>query len=197
MPVSGQTLAVEPDSQTEWQEVETSEGIQVFSSNLSDGPIIKVKAVAVIEAGIASVREVIEDVASHADWVPYLRQSSILEKTSVREWLLYSEFDAPWPARDRDFVYRFIISEHADGHIEYTQTSVESPAMPEQKKYVRGLLIDGQYKLVPLTENRTQVEVLFYADPRGSLPLWIVNIVERGFPIDALQGLMRSVAEAE
>ena len=69
--------------------------------------------------------------------------------------------------------------------------------MPEQDDYVRAILMEGAYSLTPIDAEHTEVELLFYTDPRGHLPLWIVNIVQRAFPFEALKRLRERVLVAE
>jgi len=191
------SLAAEPGEQEEWQTLKKVDGIQLYSSSVAGMEILKIKAIAVVDADINSVKAVIEDVAHHSDWVPYLIEARLLQQLSATEILLYSRFDAVWPARDRDLVYRVRVSQHEDGSISYQQQSQQSSLMPVQDDYVRANLMQGGYRLTPVEGNQTRVEMLLHADPRGKLPLWIVNIVQQSLPFESLKGLMKQLAEAE
>ncbi len=187
-------LAVEQGGEVEWQAVEEADGILLYSSRVAGTAILKVKAIAIIDADINSVRAVIDDTAHYADWMPYLIESRVLEQISATETLFYSRFDATWPARDRDVVFRVRVSQHEDGSVTYQQQSQQSSLMPVQDDYVRTSLMQGGYRLIPVDENQTQVEMLLHADPRGKLPLWIVNIVQQRLSLESLKGLMAQVA---
>ncbi len=191
------SLAAEPSGQEEWKELDKVDGIQLYSSSVTGTEILKVKAIAVVDVDINSVKAVIEDVAHHSDWMPYLIEARVLQQLSATEILLYSRFDAAWPARDRDVVYRVRVSQHEDGSISYQQQSQQSSLMPVQDDYVRANLMQGGYRLTPVDGNQTRVEMLLHADPRGKLPLWIVNIVQQSLPFESLKELMKRLAEAE
>jgi len=192
------SLATEPGNQVvEWQEVKRADDIQLFSSAVSGTVILMVKAVAVIDADINSVKTVINDVAHHPDWLPYLTETRVLEQKTATDRLLYSRFDASWPARDRDVVYRVRITQNEDGSITYQQQSQQSFLMPEQDDYVRATLMQGSYSLMPVDGNQTRVELLLHADPRGKLPLWIVNIIKQKLPFELLKGMRRKLAEGQ
>ena len=139
------SLAVEPsvNEQEQWQEVKKVDGIQLFSSSVAGTDILKVKAVAVIDADIHNIKAVVDAAAHYSDWMPYLIETRVLEQQSATEQLLYSRFDATWPARDRDVVYRVRVSQHEDGSISYQQQSQESSLMPVQDDYVRTNLMQG------------------------------------------------------
>ena len=191
------SLAAESIDPLEWQELKNADGIQLFSRSVTGTKLLKVKAIAVIDADINSVKAVIDDVAHYSSWLPYLIEARVLQQTSATEMLLYSHFDAAWPARDRDVVYRVHVIQHEDGSISYQQQSQQSALMPEQDDYVRTTLMQGGYLLTPLDGNQTRVEMLLHADPRGKLPLWIVNIVQQRLPFESLKGLMKQLAETE
>lgn len=191
-----ETTSADENIKAGWHEVKNAGGIQVLVQD-GKGDIPKAKAVTVIDVAIEAVKAVIDDAASHPDWVPYLVETRILKQASDTEALLYSRFDAPWPARDRDFVYQSHVSRAPDGVVTYRLRSQQSDLMPERDEYVRAELMEGVYRLVPLEPNKTRVEFMFHADPRGRLPLWIVNIVQHRFPFEALLGLRRVLTQLE
>ncbi|OGT19424.1 MAG: hypothetical protein A2V90_01215, partial [Gammaproteobacteria bacterium RBG_16_57_12] len=163
----------------QWEQTRDADGIQVFINKTLDERIIMVKAQTVIDAGLEHIMEIMEDEARRKDWVPYLKSSKRLETYSPTEILQYNHYAAPWPAKDRDFVYRVSRVRNSDGSVTYVMQSVDSPLMPEQPDKVRAILLDSRYLLTPVTERQTRVELLFHADPRGWIPLWIVNLIHR------------------
>ena len=190
------TAAAETD-QAEWQVLEKADGIQLYSSSVTDTGILKLKAVAVIDADISRIKAVIDNAAHYPEWMPYLIETRVLEQQSTTEQLLYSRFDATWPARDRDLIYRVSVIQHEDGSISYQQQSQLSALMPVQDEYVRATLMQGGYQLTPVDGNQTQVEMLLHADPHGKLPLWITNVVQQRLVFESLQGLIKRLAKAE
>lgn len=185
------SLAEEPG---EWQELKKADDIQLYSRSATDTAILKVKAITVIDANINRIKAIIDDVANQSDWLPYLAETRVLEQKSATDRLLYSRFNALWPARDRDVVYRVRVIQHEDGSITYLQQSQQSSLMPEQDDYVRATLVQGSYNLMPIAGNQTQVELLLHANPLGKLPLWIVNIIKQRLPFELLKGLRTQAA---
>ena len=175
--------------------VKEADGVQLHSSDVTGTNRLKVKAVAVIDADIDSIRVVLDDVAGNPDWFPYLIETRVLGQKSDADRLLYSRFDASWPARDRDVVYRVRVVRHDDGSVVYQQQSQQSPLMPEQDDYVRAILVHGSYRLMPIEAGQTQVDLLLDVDPRGKLPQWIVNIIKQKMPFELLKGLKEKLAE--
>ena len=142
-----------------------------------------------INAGMEKVKSVLDDVANRKDWVPYLVESRVLKKYSDNEKLEYSLFDAPSPASDRDFVYYRQLLHKDATKIVFTMNVRESELMPEQDGVVRADLIESKYTLTALSNKQTKVELIFHADPKGLIPDWIVNIVQRVLPFRMLRNL--------
>lgn len=185
--------AQEPAPEPQWQQTKNADGIQVYSRQWPGNPVLQVKAVAVINAGMTQLLDFLDNIADHPKWVPYLVETRVLQSFSATEKLVYNLFDAPWPAADRDYVYRAYSRQNSDGVITYTMKSEASALMPEQPGIVRAELLAGIYTLTPLSETQTKVEFAFHADPRGNLPGWLVNIIQRGFPFNSLRGLRERV----
>ncbi len=181
----------------EWQEVKSSDGIQIYTAKANDTPIIKVKAVALLDASLNRVVAILDDETQYSKWVPYLSEAKVLQRDSAAERLVYNVFNAPWPVRDRDFVYRLVISSHTETIITYVMESEISSFMPEQKGVIRASLLESTYSLTMLNDNQTHVELIFHADARGRLPIWIVNIAHRSFPYDAIKGLRAQLESSE
>jgi hypothetical protein len=187
------SLAAGQVTEVPWGQVRDSEGIQVFTGKVAGDPIVIVKTQVVIDAGLERVKAVMDDEARYIKWVPYLVDTRILHRYSAVEWLQYNQFNAPWPATDRDLVYRVSVREDTSGVVIYTMQSEGSPLMPEHQGIVRALLKASTYTLTPINDHQTRVELIFHADPRGWVPMWIVNILHRSFPFLTLKRLREQI----
>ncbi|MFK8861925.1 START domain-containing protein, partial [Escherichia coli] len=84
----------------------------------------------------------------------------------------YSSFDLPFPASDRDFVFRndFTVDEKIRGVV-IDVKSVNDKRSPEREGIVRGEIVRGRYILIPLGD-KTLFQAEYLADPKGSIPVW-------------------------
>jgi hypothetical protein len=183
-------------SDAKWQKIRDEGGIQVYSIELQDTAIIKARAVAIIHAPLEKIQRLVDDFSQRPEWVPYLQYSEMIEKISPDEHIEYSLFSAPWPASNRDFVYRVQRSQQRiDNQLQlsYQMQSVEHRAMPLQPGLIRGEIFSSVYRLIPLSAVQTRVELTYHADPRGWLPNWIVNIIQRAFPYKMMQNLRQEL----
>jgi len=174
----------------DWIQVKDKEGIQIYTQETAESPFVMAKGIITIEAKPEAILKVLDNNSNHPKWVPYLQESRKLQTISNTERLEYNLFNAPWPASNRDFIFRAkaIPSGH-NNILTYSMKSEPSPLMPEQKDIVRGILHESTFKLTQLESGKTKVELLFQADPQGWIPNWIINIVQRAWPYKVLKGL--------
>ncbi len=182
----------EPD----WRKIKDEDGILVYSATVSGSDIIKVKTEIIIDAPLERIRQILDDAAQRHQWIPYLDHSKILQPISDTQRLEHSLFDAPWPASNRDFVYRIRLQRKQNDQLVFWMKSEQTPLMPEQAGIVRAELVESIYTLTRLQPQRTRVELVFHADLKGWLPVWIINIVQRALPFRMLKNL-RTRAEVE
>ena len=172
-----------------WEKVNESDGVTVYISETETTQIVKVKTQVLIEASLADIQKILDDVNGRVNWVPFLNESRILQKLSPTEKMEYSIFYGPWPASDRDFVYRITLFKKNEHQVTYSMISEPSNLMPEQNEMVRAQLIESYYTLTALDNGKTNVELIFHADPKGWVPIWIVNIIQRVLPYMILKNL--------
>lgn len=175
----------------QWKQVTDDDGIQVYTIDVPNTDIVKAKAIAQIKAPLKKVQQELDDIDSRHEWVPFLKQSKLIIVKSNTARLEYSLFSAPWPASNRDFVYDLELVKETSHQLIYKMYSVKSELMPGTEKYIRGEIFESIYTLTKINENLTRVELSYHADPKGWLPNWIVNIIQRVFPYKILRNLRR------
>jgi START domain len=179
----------------QWQQVSNDGGIQVYTINMPNTDIVKAKAIAEIKSPLIRVRQELDDIDSRHEWVPFLKQSKLIIVNSATRRLEYSLFAAPWPASNRDFVYSLQLVKESSDQLVYKIHSVITNAMPEKDKLIRGEIFESIYTLTKINENLTRVELSYHADPKGWLPSWIVNIIQRVLPYKILRNLRQRLEE--
>ncbi len=183
--------ALAQNQEPDWREIKNEDGILVYSAAVSGSDIIKVKTEVVIDASLAHIRQILDDAPRRKLWIPYLEHSKVLAHISDTQRLEYSLFDAPWPASNRDFVYRIRLQRKQNDQLVFWMKSEQSPLMPEQAGTVRAELVESVYTLTALQPQRTRVELVFHADLKGWLPIWIINIVQQHLPFRMLKNLRK------
>lgn len=173
-----------------WELVKNQDGIRIYTKQVADSPIIMAKGIVIIDAAPEAIAQVLDDNTNHPKWIPYLKTSRQLQFISDKERLEYNLFDAPWPASNRDFVFRVTSVPGKQKHSTiFSMKSESAPLMPEQEGIVRGLLLESRFELTAMAPGKSQVTLLFQTDPRGWIPAWIVNIMQQAWPYKVLKGL--------
>lgn len=176
----------------EWEEIYTSKNVIVSKAEVEGSKLVAFKGETIYDAPIGDVLRVILDNEHRLDWVGRLRKSTVLERTTSFDYVVYQHFGLPIPFSDRDYVYRGVATQDAQGIIELSLQSVEHPDSPETVG-VRAHLVDSRYELEALDGDRTRCAVEIITDPKGSMPVWLVNLIQRSWPRDTLVGIRKQL----
>ncbi len=176
-----------------WKEIEDDKGIKVYKQELPGSSIFAFRGVTVIDAPLEKILWVIADNQHRTQWVDRLKKSAVLEKKSAFDFVLYQHFGAPAIVSDRDFVFRAKASRLKNGAVNIDIKSVTHPKAPPTVG-VRGHLHHSSYTLKREGE-KTHVDVTVHMDPRGSLPTWLVNMIQKSWPMNTLSALADHVKQ--
>ena len=172
-----------------WRLVKEKQGIQVYTQAVQESSLIKVKTQVVIKNTIPHIQSILDNAQQRKKWIPFLNHSSVKHVFSATDKLEYSHFHAPWPTSDRDFVYRIILTHQDNNKLIYKMKSESYSALPENNGIIRAELVESIYTLSKIDEQHTRVELIFHADPKGWLPAWIINIIQKTLPYMILRNL--------
>ncbi|SMF29914.1 START domain-containing protein [Pseudobacteriovorax antillogorgiicola] len=183
----------------QWEQVKVEDGISVYRKSFEDSNVKGVAGAALIDAPASKIVWVLMDHEHKDDWVDKFRDARTIETPSRLTSIQYAAFSMPFPVSDRDFVYAYEFQYHSNRNmIEVDVKSVEHKSAPEDDSVgVRGEIIMGKYRLYPSKNGKqTYVEVEYLADPKGLLPSWIVNIVQKNWPYKTIKGLRKQVQKS-
>jgi hypothetical protein len=171
----------------DWQVARDEEGIKVSLSDVAGSKYKAYRGTTVINASVAKVRALQEDVAGACAWVHECQSQKLLKHDGNKAWT-YTRFNTPWPVTPRDSVLLITTSEGADGSL--TRTLEEQPAyIPEEKGYVRVTKVEGFWKLLPKGPNQTEVTYQVHTEPGGSVPSMLANKFVVDAPFNTLKAL--------
>jgi hypothetical protein len=176
---------------SDWELGDKEDGITSYKKSEPGSPVTAFKGEAVIDAPLAKVAWVIRDNDHRTEWVDRLQSSRVLETIATGSKIIYQHFGLPWPIADRDYVYEAKLAWQGET-LQFDLKSTTNSKSPETVG-VRANLIRCTYRLKPWGENRTHITVEVHTDPAGSLPAWLVNIIQRKWPIKTLSGIRKMV----
>ena len=142
---------------------------------------------------IERIAYVLDDTESKTEWVSRLKQENRLEGNpfSYRS-IAYQHYNLSWPVSDRDYVIESKWSVMKDTKLPTAILSIKSiirDDVPEIEGRVRGQLDRLVYKLEKLESNQTRVTVEIMVNPKGLLPNFMINLIQKDWPITTLRQL--------
>jgi hypothetical protein len=178
-----------------WQEISNSEGIQVLKKEVKGSDTLAFRGVAVINASMDKISSVLKNTARKKDWVDNVASIRLVRQVNALERVEYLHASIPWPFKDRDFVYQTTTQiDLAARRMIMSARSIEEPNVPEYPDKVRAVIFNTQMTLTALGDgSRTHVIGELHADPKGSIPKWLANLIQKRWPRNTLKGLMAQV----
>jgi len=147
------------------------------SNDLSDFRLVKIRG-AYDDITAAILYDVIHDPFYRKLWDPNILEGKEICRVNDTSDIGYYAMALPRPLTNRDFVtqrsWRDLGSEKL-----ILNHSVNHAAMPPQRSFIRGVSYLTGYHIISTVNNPNkpgcQVTYITQADPKGSLPVWVVN----------------------
>ncbi|ELB2851366.1 START domain-containing protein [Vibrio alginolyticus] len=156
-----------------WQFESDKNGITIYSREHSNG-LVEIRARMFTPTSYGAFLTLLEDSDNIPNWIDNASHSRVLNQISATENIVYTQFKAPWPAKNRDMV---TYSKYWVDELGFTIEIKSAPDsyLAEQNGYVRIRSVDATWELQKLTNDTTLVEYKAFADPGGLLPNWLIN----------------------
>ncbi|MGF1754809.1 START domain-containing protein [Vibrio makurazakiensis] len=169
-----------------WLFVTSENGITIHKRPHSDG-LVEIKAQMQAKTTYSGFLLLLEDSANVPNWIDRVSMSEVLKQLSTNENIVYTQFSAPWPARDRDMV-TYSKYELGNGQFELTITDA-STYIEKRSGYLRISKVEALWVLQPLNSGTTHITYTAFADPGGILPDWLSNKLSVAGALSTFQGL--------
>lgn len=171
----------------DWQVAKNEDGIKISLSDVAGSKYKAYRGETVINASVAQLRALQEDVAGACSWVHECKSQKLLKHEGDQSWT-YTQFNTPWPVTARDSVLHITTVQGADGSL--TRQLEGAPKyIPEEQGFVRVAEVQGYWKLVPKGPNSTEVTYQVHTEPGGSVPSWLANKFVVDAPFNTLKAL--------
>lgn len=158
-----------------WELKKDKAGVKVYTQLNPRSPFNLLKAECEIEVSIKQLLDLIFDVKQHTRWVYNCVQSVTIKKNGIYDIIYYGETYAPWPVSNRDLIVHISASTDSLTGI----CTIKAISEPNLKAKVPGKIrvprSSAEWKLIPITKNKTKIIYILDIDPGGSLPAWLVN----------------------
>lgn len=175
-----------------WEKEEEEDGITVYTREKSGKDYLEYRSDFIVESSLKRVKEVLVDIESYKDWMPSTLESKLLNKVNDSLFYAYSVADTPWPASNRDLVFKGIVANSGKSSCTITYTSSPN-AIEHHPDYVRIEEYTAVWKLEEIAPNKVSLSYVFSFDPGSSYPSWMIKGSIISARIEVAQGLRQRV----
>ena len=189
-----------------WEMFDEEDGIRMFRRSVPGSSVVALRGEGFVEAPIARVASVLADRKRSTEWIDRLVKTKVLEQINETESINWNHIKTPTPLKDRDFVFKSVITtDPAQKKVVFSYYSVTHKGAPVTDDYVRGSFKGGKFELTMATRTNkdgtktrgTIVNAEVEVDPAGSVPTFIVNMVQKSWPHKTLTALRKQVAKPD
>ena len=155
-----------------------------------DSDILAFKATGTLNAPIDQIMEVLRKIEISKEWMPDIEVKYMAEEFSDIDGITYSINKLPWPFSGRELLLRNKLRlDRKKKYLVIDIFSVEDASFPVGKGNVRAFMHMGHTYMRPVGKKRTEILFVFYLDPKGYIPAWLVNLKQKTLPYNFLKSL--------
>jgi START domain len=204
--LGGSASADAPKPSTQWELFDEEDGVRCFRRDVAGTDVVALRGEGFVQAPIQRVASVIIDRKRATEWIDRLAKTKLLRQLSETESINWNHVKTPTPLKDRDFVVKTVLTtDPAKKRVTIRYHSVTDKLAPETDHYVRGHFHDGKFELTAVERTMkdgkkvkgTLVVAEVVVDPRGAVPTFIVNMVQKSWPHNTFTALRRQVAKPD
>lgn len=176
-----------------WKLIEVANGVSTYEKITNGGELVAFRGEILIQAPLKKVATILVNQSLQKYWVDaYVEGKNVSEKNEF-EYVQYSQTKVPWPFQNRDFVFNAYAKIDTDPNtMLLVMNSVEDPGMPPREGVVRGDILQSYYYLKEMDGvTATKLVVEMKVDPKGAIPLWLVNLSQKRWPHNTLYAIKK------
>lgn len=178
----------------EWQKILEQDGVEIFLAEVPGSNFKAFRSRGTVKGNIERYLALYREVGEMKKWSPKIVEKTVIREVSDIEAITYQVDDIPWPAQDRDLILNNkLFLDREEKTLKVLLYSVEDAAYPPTDKYIRAQVNWAVFSIRPLTKDTTLIDFMIHADPKGEIPAWIVNQIQRKWPFKFLKNSEKAV----
>jgi hypothetical protein len=174
-------------STAQWEQVDTIEEVVLFRSLNESNNLVPFKAIAKLNVPYQKVVMALLDAENKNTWAPKLKFTTIHNEISTNQFEYSEYYTTPWPFDDREFLLLGTVEYKSDRILFTAQNSINKELA--DKDHLLANVEVLEFVIIPLSEDKTQVEFTFSGDLGGWIPTFVKNIIQRKWPIRFIQAM--------
>ncbi len=184
------TLFVGSSTSDDWKLVKDKEDFKVYIRKPEGGNFEQIKIIALTSSPMNAIVAALEDVDKHKDWVYATGESYVIERRTQADFDYYVTVEMPFPVKNRDLTIKYSRTYDPSSGVVLIESTGISGLKDEVKNYVRIKEFYSTYTLTPQENGKIEIEYFLNANPGGSLPAWVVNLVTTKGPTETMRSLL-------
>lgn len=183
-----------------WELIDDSDRIQVFEKKEKDSDLIAFKGIGEIDQSMFKVIAAMEGYGPHPrNWADQTT-ATLLEKIPPFDNIIYLALSTPFVIKDREFVIRssVTIDPQNSMYTKVIQSVDDHPKAPKNTGRIRGVIKKSSFILQPMDQGkRTRIVTEIFSDPMGTVPKWLINMVQKGWPRNTINNLREAASDPD
>jgi START domain len=172
------------------------EGIKIYASPYEDSKIKALKVTCTVDATISQMAAVLLDIKSQDEWF-YHTKSNVLLQVSPSELYYYAELSFPFPFSNRDFIEHIKVSQNLLTKIMTMEVQNVPDYILPRHGLVRVMKSHCKWTVAPAGKSCITIEFILFADPAGSIPVWLINMFSIYGPFETFIKLKEQLKKPE
>ena len=169
--------------------------VQVWTYQNPNSPVLAYKGETTMDASMERAIALVLDINNTPQWVPNLAKAELLSRDDKKgEFTIYMVLDFPFPLKDRDMVVRGKMQKEANGIITIKNTAIQQ-GKALNSDYIRLKDYSGDWSFQKLGPNKVKVTTTGHANPEGSIPTSVINMLVEQQPYQMLQKMKAELAK--
>ena len=191
-------LSFSSGAQAAWDPVGVTAGVKVERKTMPESALFAFRGEGVFDVPIGLLISVLKDADIAVEWVDLMTEHTVLRNAGENKNLIYESYGLPWPISDRDYVMVETYGYDAASKVfTIDYESVEDSAKPPVKELVRAMAYRTFWRLTVVDSDTTKIEVEVFTDPKGSLPAWLINMIQKDWPWKTIDGLVKRASKGD
>lgn len=169
--------------------------IKVWTYKDTNSPVLSYKAETTLDVPMERAVSLVLDINHAAEWVPNVGKAEVLTRDDKKgDFTIYMVLDFPFPLKDRDMIVKGHMSKDANGIVTVKNSAIQQ-GKPLSSNYVRLKDYSGDWVFQKLSANKVKVTTSGHANPEGSIPMSVVNLLVEQQPYQMLQKMKSELAK--
>ncbi len=187
-----------PSFADDWKFITSEDGINVYGKKAANG-VMPFKASAFINTDAQKLVAILKDHKNKPRWAPKLDRVKMHLQLSDNEYIFSEYYRTPWPASDREFLLKgridkvgksYVLKAHSVDNLPQFHKLASDDHVQATVKYINIVLTEVE-------PNKTEIQFEFYGNMNGWMPTWLMNLIQKKWPLRFIQGLRKFSANQQ